>query len=265
MRIAWLADDYQIQGGAEMTAREFAAAAPADVDVVRVPPVALELVRDCDAACVFNCVTYPGEETIQALAGKPVVRYWNDVAPHGSPALTRWLLDEATSAFCSPLHFERFPWRRGGEPREHLLIPPPVDLAPFREAAAASTERSGAVSAAAWMNPGKAAERVQEWERATGTPVTFYGPGPCAPPGSRLVDYDRMPETLARFETFVFLPTALEPFCRTAVEAWAAGCALVVNGLIGARHWIEREPDALERAAWDFWATVERAADGVVA
>jgi len=61
---------------------------------------------------------------------------------------------------------------------------------------------------------------------------------------------------MARYQTFVFLPTVIEPFGRTVAEAWAAGCEIVTNGLVGARYWLEENPDALDTAAEDFWGVV---------
>jgi glycosyltransferase involved in cell wall biosynthesis len=136
------------------------------------------------------------------------------------------------------------------------LIPPPVDLDPFRRAAASvNGQRAGMVSVGSWANAGKAPRRAADWAASQddGAGIEFYGGGPFAPPGSREVPYERMPELLARYQTFVFLPLVLEPFGRLAVEAWAAGCELVINGLVGARHWIENDPDAIERAAADYW------------
>ena len=49
-----------------------------------------------------------------------------------------------------------------------------------------------------------------------------------------------MPDLLARYQTFVYLPSAIEPFCRVAVEAWAAGCDVLVNSLVGARYYQTR-------------------------
>jgi glycosyltransferase involved in cell wall biosynthesis len=256
MIVGWLADagnqDGSI-GGAELTQQEFRAAAPEDVEVWSVPPDDLEKLERVDAACVFNCVTYP-EGTIRALSGKKVVRYWNDVAPHGSPKLTGWLVANATSVFCSPIHYDRFPH---GEDFEHELIPPPVDLQPFRDAAENAQERSGAVSVAAWMNPGKAPHLAAEWARGNGG-LDFYGNGPYAPVGTKAVPYDDMPEILARYEKFVFLPSALEPFCRLVAEAHAAGCKVITNNLVGARYWLENDPGRIESAADDFWKLVLR-------
>ena len=58
------------------------------------------------------------------------------------------------------------------------------------------------------------------------------------------------------YERFVFLPTVIEPFGRVVVEAWAAGCELVINDLVGARYWIEHDPDRIRTAGTDFWELV---------
>ena len=64
--------------------------------------------------------------------------------------------------------------------------------------------------------------------------------------------------TLAQYERFIFLPTAIEPFGRAVVEAWAAGLDLIINRNVGATYWIEHDPGALETAAADFWRLVCR-------
>lgn len=257
MRVAWLADlsntDGSGIGGAEMTAAEFATAAPKGVEIVYVPKTELEQARDCDVACVFNVALYP-PETKRALSGKRVIRYFNDVAKHGDPDLTRWLVGNATCVFTSPLHLERFPWINGNQPEYHL-IPPPVNLEPFRRAAERSQERSGAVSVAPWRGWGKTPNLTQQWAQKNGG-VDFYGGGQVAPEGSVQVPYEQMPDLLARYKTFVYLPAALEPFCRVAVEAWAAGCEIVVNGLVGATYWLENAPHRLDTSAQDFWELV---------
>jgi glycosyltransferase involved in cell wall biosynthesis len=254
MKVGWLSDDSTYIGGAELTQAEFAATAPKGVGVVEVAPDQLEVVRGCDVVCVFNSVTYPAETT-RALTGKRVVRYFNDVAPHGSPDLTRWLVGNATCVFTSPLHFGRFPWLNGTQP-DHRLIPPPVDLERFRSRQNAVERRTGAVAVGPWMNPGKSPHLAAEWAQNAGVPIDFYGAGPFAPLGSQPLNYEQVPDTLARYETFVHLPSVLEPFGRTVVEAWAAGCQVVVNRLVGARYWIEEDPDGLDTAARDFWELV---------
>jgi hypothetical protein len=253
MRYGWLADRGNhdgLLGGAEFTQAEFRAAAPDGVDIVFVPSSDPGTwLQDCDRVCVFNCTEYP-DSTIRSLTGKPVVRYWNDVAPHGSHKLTRWLVENAENVFTSPLHMQRFPWTRGTTHRS-TVIPPPVDLDRFR-AVNSGQDRTGNVSIAAWRGWGKTPHLTQAWGKANGG-VDFYGPGEVAPPGCVAVPYEAVPDILARYETFVYLPTALEPFCRATVEAWAAGCKVVSNRLVGANHFIENDPDALETAADRFW------------
>jgi glycosyltransferase involved in cell wall biosynthesis len=65
-----------------------------------------------------------------------------------------------------------------------------------------------------------------------------------------------MPALLARYETFVHLPVVIEPFGRLIAEAWAAGCAVVTNNLVGAKWWITENPDGLYTAGEDFWKVV---------
>ena len=87
----------------------------------------------CDVACVFNIALYP-PETREALEGKRTIRYFNDVAPHGDHELTRWLLGNATCVFTSPAACGTVPLVERQQAGLHL-IPPPVNLKPFREAA----------------------------------------------------------------------------------------------------------------------------------
>jgi glycosyltransferase involved in cell wall biosynthesis len=111
------------------------------------------------------------------------------------------------------------------------------------------------VSVASWRNHGKAPHRVADWAAENG-PVRFFGDGIFAPPGSQGVPYQQMPELLASFERFVYLPNVIEPFGRLVAEAWAAGCELVINGNVGAAQWIQESPEAIENAGEDFWGIV---------
>lgn len=248
MRIAWLADPCTYVGGAELTQAEFRAAAPDGVDIIDCPPG--EVIDDADRVVIHNCVRYtPGD--LDVIRRVPTVKYHHDVCPWLS-ADVRALLDEhARAVCCSPVQAEFM-----GLP-DAVHIPPPIDLKRFEDAASrVNGNRQGAVSVGQWRNFGKAAHRVAEWGQATGVPVEFFGAGPFAPEGSREIDYEGMPDVLARYQTFVFLPTVLEPFGRTVAEAWAAGCEIVSNRLVGALHWIENDPNAIETAGEDFWRLV---------
>lgn len=104
------------------------------------------------------------------------------------------------------------------------------------------------------MAYGKGAELLAEYPEQ----VDVYSTVPVPSQGSvryRGVTSDPA-ETLAHYQRFVFLPTVIEPFGRAAVEAWAAGLDLVLNRNVGARWWIESNPDALRTAAHDFWLVV---------
>lgn len=242
MNVGWLMDASPYVGGAELTQAEFRAAAPDGVEIIDCP--AGDVTAGLDAYVVHNCVTY----TLDDLDGinAPVVKYWHDVGPHVPREVREWLAWNAQEVCCSPLQQQEM--RLDG-----AVVPPAMDLSRFE--AAASCERSGSVSVAAWQNPGKAPEQVAKWGAENGG-VQFFGGGPFAPPGSVWVPQENMPALLSRFERFVFLPTALEPFCRTVAEAWAAGCEIVTNGLVGARYWLEDNPDGLTTAGEDFWKLV---------
>lgn len=247
MRVGWLSDQCTYIGGAERTQAEFRAAAPDYVEVVDCP--AGGVVQGLDRYVINNCVTYSPEELCPQRLGAltPVFKYWNDIGPHITPE-QHGALALATPVCTSPLQADRMKL-------DAVLIPPAVPLDPFREAAENAGERQGAVSVGTWMNPGKAPEAAAEWAAGNGG-IDFYGSGPYAPPGSQPVEYDDLPEILARYKTFVHLPIWIEPFGRAVVEAWASGCEIVTNRLVGARYWITEEPDKLETASSDLWELV---------
>jgi hypothetical protein len=246
-RVGWLVDEGGTVGGAEFTQAEFRAAAPAEVEVVDCPPGGIE---NCDRYVVQNCVTYRDLGDFRAMEGAPVTKYWHDVGPWLAPGVREWLNANARNVCCSPLQADHM------RLADAELVPPPVDLQPFIDAAeGVNGERKGAVSIGSWRNHGKAPHRAAEWGAQHGG-VTFFGNGPLAPPGCVEVPPAGMPAILSGFETFVFLPTVIEPFGRIVAEAWAAGCELVVNAHVGATHWLTEDPGAIDTAAIDFWDLV---------
>lgn len=247
MRIGWLADTSPAVGGAELTQQEFRDTAPPGIEIVTCSPTLVE--PGLDKYVIHNCVLYTPED-LRAIGNKPVVKYWHDVGPHLRPEVRGWLDKRASPVCCSPVQADYM-----GLKAE--CVPPPVDLDRFRAAAQrVNGDRKGVVSVAAWRNYGKAAHRVNEWAHHEGVTIDFFGPGTFAPSSSREVAYDAMPMLLARYEMFVFLPVVLEPFGRLVAEAWAADCEVITNNLVGAKWWIENDPDALETAAADFWKIV---------
>lgn len=239
-RVGWLADKHDPPGGAELTQAEFRAAAPEGVEVV--DWTGDEVVKT-DRWVIHNCRTYsrlPFQEG-------PSVRYLHDL--RGSLAYADELI------FCSPAQMERY--RFSGH-----LIPPALNLKAFRPPRQhrRNGERNGTCCVGAFMNPGKGGHLVAEWGDRN-EPVDVYGYGPFLPAGPHVnycgpLEQAKVAQTLWQYERFVFLPTELEPFGRCVVEAWAAGCELIVNGNVGARYWIEEAPEKLESAAVDFWGVV---------
>lgn len=247
MKVGWLHDGGNMDGtmgGAELTQAEFRQAAPEGVEVIDCPRGEVE--SGLDRYVAHNVVFYALED-LKAADAK-LVKYWHDVGPH-VPADVRSELDErAVHVCCSPIQ------------RDHLgvtaeLIPPAIDLSRFRAARSQNgVVRKGIVALGPWMNHGKHPRPVFQW--ADGLQVDFYGSGPLAPLTARPVDYEDLPDLLAKYETFVHLPLVIEPFGRGVVEAWAAGCKVVTNRLVGARYWIEERPLGLDTAAADFWRLV---------
>lgn len=255
MKVGWLCDVHDWQGGAELTMAEFRASAP--VEVVDCPPGNVQ--AGLDAYVVGNCVQYTLEDLAAPARGRTIVKYVNDAWPHANdPRVREFLLGEAKLAFCSPLHRERFPH---AHEHEGEIIPPPVDLAPFRKHG--GTKPDAKREGTCWVGMGfygKGIQEALEWGERNG-PVDFYGIGPLMPPASpiaRLMGYvphEELPPLLAGYERFLFLPTRLEPFARSVIEAWAAGCHLVVNRNVGALHYIEH-PEELREAPERFWKLV---------
>lgn len=248
MKVAWLHDLGNAdgtKGGAELTMDEFRAAAPRDV----------EEHPDASTVVIGNCVSFQ-PEIIKSLEGKRVIRYHHDLARHEHPALRTWLDEHAEHVFTSPLHQARYGWAE----RDAVVIPPALNLGRFRmnREQRRKTKREGIVTIGAWQNPGKGGLLLSSWLERNEQTADCYGHGPFAPHGPHITQYgeydpDDLPAILHRYETFAFLPTAVEPFGRCAVEAWAAGCEMVINDLVGARYFMEEAPDALDTAAADLW------------
>ena len=239
MKVAFVHDDVGYTGGARLSVAEFERAAPDP----------LVKVRDADTVVVHNCATF-GPGLVRDLQGKRVVWFHHDLSPHVDRELKGWLDAEATHMFCSPL--QRDAYGLDGE-----LVPPAVDLDRFRQVS--NGHREGAVSVGSWQNEGKGQQSLVEFAREHG--LTVFGDGPFVPSCPEIdyrgpLDPGEVPGVLAHYRTFVHLPWVIEPFGRCVVEAWASGCALVVNRLVGALWWIQEAPDALETAAQRFWEVV---------
>jgi len=254
MKVAWLHDQGNAdgtKGGAEYTMDWFKQLAPNGI----------QFDPDGYIAVVGNCVTFQ-PEIIDEIAHKRVIRYHHDLSYAEDAALRYWLDGNAVNIFTSPLHLEKY--RFEVEPRhEPLVIPPFVDLNSFRpnRQTRRNGKRQGIVTVASWQNAGKGAQLVSETLYRQGLEADCYGPGYFTPYGDHVhkkgpVDPDKLPQILWQYEQFIFLPSVVEPFGRCVVEAWAAGCEVLTNDLVGSRHFIENDPKALQTAAEDFWEVV---------
>jgi hypothetical protein len=256
--VGWLEDGLEAGrnyvGGAELTSDEFRIAGLERGFDIELVPAQSDEVPEVDVWIVQNCVEYEAD-WIEVLESAPVVKYVHDVWPHGDPGLRSYLLASAQLIFCSPAHVDRFPYTLPKNVREPLVIPPAVDVGRFLAAGASVGERKQRGLYLA--HNAKGLGNVQLAERELGIEVDVYGhPGP-------VVDYRTVPALMAEYEWFIYQPSSFEPFGRTIVEAWAAGCKLWGDHSdTGARWWIERLPECLdaEWAARAFWQTVEKTA-----
>lgn len=252
MKLGWLQDIPGYIGGAELTAQAQREAAPAGVEIIDCKP---GQIAECDAYVVHNCTQY-APDTIDHLRGKPVVKYVHDVWGNGSAALREHLIASARLLLCSPLHREKLQKDYGAD---GTLVPPPCRMEKVE------AEQTGeCVWLGHGMYPGKGIGAAVSWANTNEVRTDFIGDGPYMPATEGYVtkrppvEYEDVPRTLARYESFLFTPTRIEPFGRATVEAWAQGLRLHVNESVGARWWIENQPDALFAAAETFWQEVER-------
>jgi len=266
VKIGWLADGVGTPYGAELDCSAWLEQKPDWAEVVHCPawkrPPA-----DVEAFVVHNCVRYDSR-WIGAFGDRPVVKFVHDAWITGSPVLRRWLLDNCSLLmFYSPAQFEELAY--SCDAGKVVYVPAAVDLQRFRDAALPSDERRGNVFVGR-LDPAKGVTAAIDWALVNGEPLDIYGDGPAAghigrdslPGGIRFwgrVDYGAVPGILGGAKRFIFLPLVQEPYGRAFVEAWAAGCELVVNGAIGALWWMEHDRDGIARSGELFWGGIKEA------
>ena len=262
--IAWLADHYtDITGGAELSDSAFVAAAPDGVEVLPWSPGKRPPLERIDGFVLNNCVFY-GDPWLEIFKQRPVVKHIHDLWPFGSPYVRRWVLDNAALVvFNSPKQQELFQFPVGAP---CAYVPQPVDVARFRAAAEANGNRQGVI----WLGRvevGKGIQNVVDWALRNDTQVDVYGHSnspmthaqlvpPCRYCGP--VAYGDLPELLARYEKFIHLPVKADVCGRVAVEAWAAGCELILGGDVET-FWKWVGMADFQNAATEFWEKILRA------
>jgi len=258
-RIGWVADGVgSFRGGAELSSETLVAAAPDWAEIIPCPPNNIS--TNVDAYVVLNVTRYDASH-IKVFAQRPVIKSVRDQWPSGCDELREWFLNSSqVCIFNSPVHRSWFPYPVN-VPTE--VVPPPVDLERFREAARRSTQREGIIWIGA-MHRHKGTLEAVYWAREHKEVVHFYGAGTSVPSQEAYVwyrgpvDYDDVPELMAGYERFLYLPRVLDGFGRVVVEAWASGLELILGGLIGAEWWLQNDPVALESGAETFWEIVKK-------
>lgn len=255
MKLSWIEDVSTYQGGAELASLELQRSAPVGVSIINgVSP-------NADAFVIHNCTQYSAG-LVNLFGDKPVIKYVHDGWQQGDPALRQWLFDHAALlVMSSPLHRGMFPVTIKAPVN---LIPNPLHLGRFVEAGKHDQKRKPAC----WVgrfDGFKGIQAAADYAKAFEWTLDYYGYGDGLEAVKALgnycgqINHADMPQVMACYENFVFLPQEPEPFSRVAVEAWAAGCELHINNNVGAIWWIENNPAALFRGADLFWDAVMEA------
>ncbi len=255
MRVGWLADNPPYRGGAEMNADAFKDAAPPGVDIVDCPPD--NVVSDCDMYVVHNCTSY-SRWIIPRLKGKPVYKMCHDIWRDGDVMLRGWLTRNARMIFVSPTMGNWINWRMGYNENTDIpaYIPSPIDISKFTSD---NTDRNGKAIWVGRLHENKGVTNAIQWANANDVTLDIYGYGDESLAGEHYrgeITNDALPALLSNYSKFVFLPDAPDSCPRTTLEAYAAGCELVINGYVGSKYWLTKEPDALTSATSDFWRVI---------
>lgn len=257
MRVGWLTYHPAIRGGAELDAAELLRLKPNWAEVVECRPGEE---AEVDVWAVHQCGASWNRHIIPPLESAPIVKRVCDLWSEGDNTLRAWLLSHsARLLFLTPLHRKAFRWYVDAPV---AYSPPVVNLEPFEQAAAQANGRKGIM----WLGrlyPGKGLEQARHYAATQGVEVDVYGygglVGDVTPPLRYKGDVHpaEVPALMARYETFLFLPDAVEPGARTVIEAHTAGCKLVVNGNVGALHYLQHEPEMVQEAASRYWQVIE--------
>lgn len=261
-KIGWLQSDIGIQGGAEMSCGALMSNAPEWVEGYICPPTKRPP-RDLDAFIIQNSTTYT-QRWIEELALKPIIRHVRDPWFAGDAVLRRWILDYAALLiFSSPPQVEAFAYPFDAP---YVVLPVPVDLRAFKDAAKPAEERKGTVFVGR-VDIYKGAHRVIDWALRTGEALKVVGDNRYMSFGDLpehiefvgQVGYKEMPELLGAAKRYIAFPEWPEAFGRSVAEAWAAGCELLIEGRVGAQWWIDNEPERIgfDGPIAEFWAAIE--------
>jgi len=267
-KIGWLQQQLDITGGAEMSTGALIKHAPDWAEIVYCPPNKRPNTEELDCFVIQNSTNY-SSSWIEELSMKPVIRHVRDPWLAGSALLRRWLLQNSKlMIFSSPTQYKHL----GYEVKvPYKFIPPPVPLDDFKAHSKPEEERRGTVCVGRF-DVYKGAMYIIDWALASKEPLTVVGNNNYMnfgrlPSGINFVGevgYKFMPEILGSHKNYIAMPMWVEAFGRSVVEAWAAGCNLILGGRIGAQWWIENEPERLGymNPIKEFWEAVEEVLGG---
>ncbi len=262
IRIGWLKDQPGFVGGAEVSWGILMDNAPEWAELIYCEP--RKRPPDVDAFIVQNNVQYDAR-WIEELSLKPVIKQVRDPWAVGDAILRRWLLDNAQMLiFNSKPHVDFFGFELS---QPYQLIPPPVDVQAYREAALPADERVGNIFVGR-VGATKGAHLAIDWALHNNEPLDLYGQmwGQNSygklPPNIRFHgfrDNAEMPFIMGRAKRLLLFPMWIESFGRVVAEAWAAGCELLVEPVerVGAMWWIENYPEKIGDGITMFWDAVE--------
>ena len=260
VKIGWLKDNPGFIGGAEVSWSILMQNAPNWVKLIYCPPN--KRPPDVDLFIVQNNVQYD-KRWIEELSLKPVIKQIRDPWAVGDSVLRRWLLDNSELLiFNSQPHIDYFGFNFT---RPFAIIPPPIDLATYQEAALPVNEREGNIFVGR-VGPTKGAHLAIDWALQTGERLDLYGQNFGHSYGALpdniqfhgFVHHARMPYIMGKAKRLLLFPMWIESFGRVVAEAWAAGCGLLVEPIerVGAMWWIEQQQDDIGNGVAMFWDAV---------
>lgn len=267
IRVGWLCDAMfaasgEGSSGASRSDRTLWERRPEGVELVPIGPSGP--VPRCDVYVLSNHTQF-GPEIVPELQDARVVCAIRDYWVEGSALLRTWLLENADRLiFLSRGHLAHFPWALSGI-KNVSIVPPPIDVERFRQAAALAAVRRVARQGALYVGHlglNKGLGSVMRWAVETQQHVDFYGWGPQVPADSQWytfhdpLPYQQVPELMASYHTFVHLPLEFEPFGRAVLEAYLAGCHMVTGPNIGALEYLKAADTGDYFPVAEFWSAV---------
>jgi len=264
MKVGWLVDFGAPVAGMVLQVRAYEAAKPKGIELVKCKPNRRPP-SDIDAYILHGDL-YP-REWIEIFEQKPLMAHRHGGWFAGDTIFRRWVLDNADLVtFNSPKQRELFKYPVQAK---WAYIPTPIDIDKFREAADKVEERTGTIYLGL-LAPVKGIAHTIDWGLCYNHPIDFYGKAlypsfikaivpPCVYKGP--VPYEQIPDLLAQYENYIFMPYDGDLYSRTTIEAWASGCTMILDGDQKA-FYDYLDADQCRNGGKIFWETFEEMMNG---